>query len=185
MKEEIMDPETFDLSDMFTGVDFPTEEVPVFLNERVAYDLSKVEEEIAKSPDDEKLEKKRKALVKEASKSCFTFHLEGIPSSNLQNALDEIEKIRPQEFTTFGRPKPDPERNEMTLDAIWVLFIKKIVSPDGKVATVETTEDARSLRKGVPFEVSEKVTAAINELRERVAKGFESLAMETDFLSKR
>lgn len=180
-----MDSETFDLSDLTSGVSYPKAEVVITIDEDAVYQLARVEKAIQADPDNEDLEKQRKDLVDRAANSRYIFRLQGHPRSSLLVALEEIYARFPQEYSAFGKSKPNPARNEAELDVFWATHIVEIEDPQGRKAYVNTEEEAHDLRRGIPGFAASAVMDAINNLTENVTKGFENLVMETDFLSKR
>lgn len=180
-----MDSETFDLSDLTSGISYPKDEVVITIDEDAAYQLTRIEKEIQANPEDESLEEKRQALVKRAADSRYVFRLQGHPRSSLLAAFEAVHERFPVEFGSFGKIKPNPERVEAEADIVWATHIIEIEDPQGRKAYVNSEEEARELRRGIPSFASEAVMNAINDLTENVTKGFENLAMETDFLSKR
>lgn len=179
-----MDTNTFDLSALLSGESLPKEELVVYVNEAVAYELAKVEKELSKDPENEDLEARRVELYEEAKKSRFVFHLTGAPRHEFLAALDELDEQYPVKYQA-GRPVFNAERDEAQFDILWKLHIQKIVDPSGAELRDMSAEDIRALRRGVPAAVASSVMDAINALTELTAKGFEDLALETDFLSKR
>lgn len=179
-----MDASTFDLTDIFTGNSFPKEDVTVVVNEALTYELGKIEKEIQKDPENASLERKRKALVKKAKDATFTFHLTGVPRQDILAALDAVEEEYPSK-ETFGRKIPHPKADDAYAVKSWAMHIESIENGSGGVVSPITEEQAAELRGSLPTAVVLKVETAINDLAATAREGFEALALETDFLSKR
>lgn len=180
-----MDSETFDLSDLTSGISYPKDEVVITIDEDAAYQLAGVEKALLKDPENSDLEEQRKELVTRAANSRYIFRLQGHPRSALMVAFEDVNERFPVEYGSFGKVKPNPERLEAEMDVVWATHIVEIEDPQGRKAQVNSEEEARDLRRGIPPFASEAVMEAINNLTDNVTKGFESLVMETDFLSKR
>jgi len=180
-----MDALTFDLTSMFTGADFPTEEFPIFVNERIAYEIAAVDAKIAADPDNESLEEKRAEILKEAEKFCFRIRITGVPKDQYIAVGEEIQERFPSEFNSFGRLKPNKDREEALESSLWALYITSITAPDGSVGEGITPEEATEMRRRLPSAATDKIASKISEMAALTRKGFEGLAQEIDFLSQR
>jgi len=179
------DAETFDILDMLSGNKFPEETVRVYVNEDLMYRVAEIEEKIQRNPEDASLEAEREELVRKAREFEFQVHVQGIPRASLMNAVQKVEEQFPSEYTALGRRKPNAQADNAMAVLQWVLYVKKIVSPSGAEAGPLSEEEAEALRGQLPLPAVEAVERAISDIHEKTNKGHETLAMETDFLSKR
>lgn len=180
-----MDALTFDLTSMFTGEDFPTDTFPVFVNERIAFELSRLEEKILQDPENEALEAERVRLLDEARGAMFEVTLQGVPRDQYLAVVEDIAERFPSELTGLGRLKPNRDRDEALESAVWSLYIKSIRDPHGAVGEGITEEEATLMRRNLPGPAVSDIATRISNLSQSVQKGYEGLAQEIDFLSQR
>lgn len=180
-----MDANTFDITDLFSGNSLPSEEIAVYVDEQANYELAKAEKEAAKDPQNSELEARREEALERARAARFVVRLSAVPRHDIVNIVRDVDESHPEEVNAFGRAKPNPERQEALSDSLWALHLKEIESPSGAKITEFSPEDVRSLRTDTPHPVAEAIDKAIGDLSDLSKKGYETAAMETDFLSKR
>ena len=180
-----MDAKTFDLSEMLSGINYPTVDVPVFLNEDLAFRIADLDERIAKHPEDEALETERESLVEEAKKFLYVVHLKGISRDTYLTALEQVTSEHKPETDSLGRLKPNPEGDAALERKLWALYIESVTDPSGRTVDGVSEEEAHGLIRNLPYTAVEAIGQGISDLSLKTRKGFEDLALETDFLSQR
>lgn len=180
---------TFDIADMFAGISYPTEVVPFYTDQAVAYEFNKLAQEsieAVRNKDEsaaKEIEKRREELIKKAESHRYEIHLRGQSRDNRDAILETVRAKYPAERDFMGREIPNAEADTLYVNKFWALHIEKIVRPDG-AAIVSPDEGAiKILRGNAPDSELAKVEKAIQELTEGAKSGFESLAQEHDFLS--
>lgn len=179
------DPKTVNLADILAGRSFPTETVEIYMDEATAYEISKVnaEIEVAKGDTDD-LEARREELIKKGAPSRLTIHLRGIPRHDRENIIRTVMDLYPQKRDFLGRPEPDIDADNAFTNLIWTAMIEKIEAEAGVVEPVGE-DDVRLLRDNAPDQALTLISSAIDALTEGAKSGFEALAQEHDFLSRR
>lgn len=184
-----LDYKTFDVADMFAGVNYPSTTVPFYTNAEIAYEFNKLAHD-AKDAVERKdeaaakaVEKRREELLKESEKFRFEFHLRGQSRDNRDAVLEAVRAEFPDgEPDLFGRRTPNPDAEKAYVNRYWALHVEKIVRGDGAVLLPDEAT-VRIIRGQAPDSEIDKVEAAIQELSVGAKSGFESLAQEHDFLS--
>ena len=180
---------TFDIADMFAGISYPTEVVPFYTNQGVAYEFNKLAEEAieaVRNKDEtaaKEIEKRREALIKKAESHRYEIHLRGQSRDNRDAVLESVRVKFPVERDFMGREIPNDEADVLYVNKYWALHIEKIVRPDGAVIVAPDETAVKIIRGNSPDSEIAKVEKAIQELTEGAKSGFESLAQEHDFLS--
>lgn len=187
---ETLNPATFDIADMFSGVNYPTEVVPFYTNPGVAYEFNKLalESKDAVERKDqsaaEDIVKRREKLIEDSEKFRYEIHLRGQSRDNRKAVAEAVNaEFPPGDPDLFGRREPNAEGEEAYVNRYWALHIEKIVAPNGAIKAVPSEADIKALRGNAPDSEIDKVEKAIQELTEGAKSGFESLAQEHDFLS--
>lgn len=185
-----LDFKTFDIADMFAGVSYPTEVVPFYTDQGVAYEFNKLANEAIdavrnKDEDAAKaIEKRREELIKKAESKRYEIHLRGRSRADREAVLDTVRAEFPPEVDPiFGREKPNVEADKVYINRMWALHIERIVFPGVGMLAAPSEGDIKTLRGQAPDSELTKVEKAIQELSEGAKSGFESLAQEHDFLS--
>lgn len=179
---------TFDIADMFAGITYPQDEVVVYTNPGVAYDLHKLSQEAIRvvQEGDEKraseLDEEQKALVRKGETSRYVIHLRGQSRDNRRALIDQVREEFPVEVDFLGREKANAGADELFANLTWALHIEKIVAPNGAVKAVPEVSDVKILRGQLPDSEVAKVEKGIQNLTEGAKSGFETLAQEHDFL---
>lgn len=183
-------PSTFDIADLFSGKIYPKDVKEVYLDEAVAYEITKnnkaIKDALVKE-DTEKLvelEQKHQELVKRAASSKVTFYLTGVSREERRAVLDKTLEEFPQQFNMLGQPLPDQQANEAHANRKWALHTERIVRADGSAIIAPDEATIKVFRGNAPDLVVEEIENAILDLSEGVKGGFETLVQETDFLSQ-
>lgn len=184
-----LDFKTFDISDMFAGVSYPTEIVPFYTDQAIAYEFHKLAGEALEAVRDKDeeaaraIEERREELIRKAESNRYEIHLRGQSRDNRDAILKSVRAKFPVERDLLGREAPNPEADELYVNKFWALHVEKIVAPNGAVNAAPDEGAIKVLRGNSPDSEIDKVEKAIQELSSGAKSGFESLAQEHDFLS--
>lgn len=190
MTEEVTnapDATTLNLADILSGISYPKDRVTVYLNPAVAYELSKVAKLIAQGGDADRileLESIQDKLEAEGKEAALTFHLTGASRHDKENVLKSVMDEFPVENDVFGRPKNQPEADEVYANRRWALHIEKIEYSNGASIENPSAADLNVFRGQAPDFSVDQVERAIVALESGEKSGFESLAQGHDFLSQ-
>lgn len=180
---------TFSIVDVLLGREYPTIEVPFFLDEAAAFALSQAEKRLVELPvdgDREEVEREIDRLKAKVRATRYVYHLKGIPAKVRNDLLDLAFKKFPKETdptNIFGGPKQNDERDEMFGRMLLHAMTEKIVDPNGAVMANLTVEQVEHFRDHAPDAALEAISIAQRELTEGAKGGFESAAQDTDFSS--
>lgn len=186
---DALDAQTFDVADMFAGISYPTEVVPFYTDQAVAYEFHKLSGEALEAIRDKdeqaakEIEERREALIGNAESKRYEIHLRGQSRDNRDAILKSVRAKFPVERDFLGREASNPEADELYINKFWALHIEKIVRPDGAIITAPDEAAVKVIRGNAPDSEIDKVEKAIQELSSGAKSGFESLAQEHDFLS--
>lgn len=186
---EALDANTFDLAEMFAGISYPKEIIPVYTNPGVGYEIHKLSEEakeavVLKDEDKAKeISEKRDNLIAESEKFRYEFTLQGHSRGEREAILAKVKAEFPPETDWMGREKWSDEADRLHVNLTWALHIAQIKAPNGAVNTAPTGESIELLRANLPDSEQARIEAGIKELSEGAKAGFETLAQEHDFLS--
>jgi hypothetical protein len=185
--EDLLKPGTFDIRNIVSERQLPEDAVHFYVNEKVGYQIKKLDQTIRKLNDQLGFLKDEKQ-IEEAKDALAT----------AQNAYDELgEQIKGQRYTAnirtitrrnkrdiqskalaewpiqrdmWGRDNSTQEfeRGEYLQTAAWEACILSIESPDGQIQKVNGTEDAHSivvsLRGDLPESANTAIDAALAQL---------------------
>lgn len=186
MTEEL-NHKTFDLISVLAGRDYPTHEVPIYLEENIGLEIYRLEkkrsEALVLAPEEaDELDKQHSALVESAKSEQYTVKLKSIPERVRRDIIHTVESEFPTKRNMIGQEEPNPEGNEAFTKKMWAVYIQTITDPDGAVTTVN---DAiiDSIYDNAPGVAHEAINDGIAELQVGPKAGFESAAKELNFLS--
>lgn len=183
-----LDHKTFDLGNVIAGIKFPEDDVTVYFNEDIGYQIHKAEtalrtaeirgNEEALRNLDEKIEK----LKKEVADQAYTVTLRGIPDSTRRICDQKSREKFEVEYSFLGQPTPNPERDDYFSSLLWAESIVKVTDPSGAVALPDE-KTILDLRNALGRTASLAISNGIRELVDGAKSGFESAAKDVDFLS--
>lgn len=188
MSEEL-NPKTFDVADMFSGISYPETTVPFYTNQAVGYEFHRLAQEALAaihSKDEKKakeVEERREELIKKAESNRYVFHLRGRSRDDRDAVLASVREKFPVERDFLGREIPNAEADALYVNSYWALHITKIERSDGAVIVAPDAAAISIIRGNSADSEIDKVEEAIQELMGGAKSGFESLAQEHDFLS--
>lgn len=183
-----LNPETFNVADMFTGIAYPKDTVAIYTNEDAGYRLDALNRRIAKEIANEgardELSAEAEKLLAEVNKSRYVFHLTGISEDTLKTIVDKARQEHPSKFGTFGQELPNPEQDEYFNNLLWAVHTEKIEAPNGAIIAGPDDAQMKIIRGNLSRTQQAKVKAAIDNFTTGSAAGFEAAAQEIDFLSQ-
>ena len=185
-----LDPQTFNIADMFTGAAFPKESVTIYTNEEAGYKLDKLNKRIAREigvGDDDtltKLEEEAKALLEIVNKSRYVFHMTGVSRDDLKTIAEKARQAHPSKYGTFGQELPNPEQDDYFSNLLWAIHTERIEAPNGAMITAPDDSQMKIIRTNLSKSQQEKIVAQIDDFASGSASGFEAAAQESDFLSR-
>lgn len=184
MTEEIS-PKTFDLSAALAGRTFPEITVPVFLDEALQLDLSRLDKKIATatSAEVEELEKERESLLAVFREFALLVKVKGAPKHLRKATLDKINEEFPPKRDALGRLEANSAADEALATALWSLHVVQITGPNGSVL-IPSEADIINFRNNAPDAASFAIESAIQELSTGSKAGYEAAVQDLDFLSQ-
>lgn len=183
-----LDATTFDVADMFSGRAYPKSTVDFYTDRDSAFALDRVNKAITSAllNKDEaaqsRLQGEAKDLAKKIAGSKYVLHLTGVSRDNLRAIEKKVDEKYPVDYDFLGRVKPNNERVEEGENLLWALHIEKIVAPNGAVLIAPTPEQIKIIRDNGSDGEIQKVVQAISEFTDGTKSGFETAAMDADFL---
>lgn len=175
--EEAQSKSKFNLADVIKGRGFPEDTVDVYLDAESAYELSKLNDELTETTDEEyaaELEAKAKALAEKIIASRLTFHMRGL-SQALVEAIQNKSKVN-----------KSGEEDAYILEYFSRLIAATIVrveDADGNIDEhVFTLEDIDELRGQLPVESWDAIVATTQKLT--LASGYFRGLTDAGFLPK-
>lgn len=183
---------TFDIAQVLMGRGYPETEVPFYLDEATAVEISRAEKNLThlgllQKDTEYAAEEKRLAELKEKlRKDQFTYHLRGVPNKTRQDVLKKAFEKYPKKIDAFGLGGIDEndERDQFYTNLLWQAMTVKIVSPDGQVQVHPTLEVIEQFRDYAPAAALSAIDDAIQELSVGAKAGFEAASRDADFLSQ-
>ena len=185
---EQLNPKTFDLIGVLSGRDYPELEVPVYFNEKLGFEIHRIQKKIreaelrADSEAIKALDAEKDALVKSAVSEKYVVTLQGIPEEVYRSILSKVEEEFPNETDFVGNVKPNPKGDSLFTRKLWEAYLREVTAPDGTKNFVGEKEVDALIAKA-PAAAQEAITGGISELRTGAKAGFEYAAKEVDFLS--
>lgn len=189
-----LDHKTLDLASVLSGIGFPEDDVEVYFDESIGYEVYKAEQtlhltEIRGNEEElRSLAEKLDDLKRKARDSVFTVTVRGIPEATRRACDKKARDKFPVSYSFLGQAEPDPERDDYYNALIWAASIVKVTDSEGRVA-VPTEQDIVDLRSKVGRSFISTITKALDELVSGVSeglessKGFEQEVQDVDFLS--
>lgn len=180
---------TFDLAAVLSGIGFPEHTVTVYLDERVGFEIYRAEEALRNAEirgNEEALKKIAEEIdaLKEKRKDvAYRVTVRGIPESTRKACDTQARKEFPPEYNFMGQLTPEPARDDLYNQLLWIASIVKFEQADGAYSLVD--EDlVKQLREGAGRTVIQTISKAIDELITGTRAGFEIDAQDVDFLSE-
>lgn len=197
--EEAKAPGTFSILDAIADRAYPKIDVPVYLNEQIAYEASLLNDKLkdlqkkslsdSVSAEIEKVEKELNELTEKLEESKYVFTIQGLSEGQRQDALDECHVDYPLEYIdgtglSIGKrvEKESPERDSMFTAKLWSMQVVKIVAPNGAVQQGISYEDIVQLKRALPLAAIGKINEALDKLR--ISTAMFMLSVDEDFLAK-
>lgn len=183
-------PQTFDISELFTGKAFPKDTVDIYTDEETAYKIYKANQRVADATargilaDITEADAELAELRKTAEKSRVKIYLTGVSRELRKGVSVKNAEKYPRETDFLGREKPNIEADEAFVDEFWALHIEAIERADGSRINAPDPGIIKILREQSPDAAIAAIDAGINELTQGIKAGFEDLVTDHDFLSQ-
>lgn len=171
-------PETFSFFDVLEGIEYPKDEVEIYLDERAAHDQRKLNERVLNPPEGGFSEGEKREILKqktdiearlEASK--YIFKLTGVEDdkiTNVKTLADEKFNVSRKAADGTLRQVLPPEKQMDYMRffnaSVNALHIEQIVAPDGRVLTAPNVEEIARFYDKAPTSQKQKLNGAIQEL---------------------
>jgi len=175
--QDAQDVSKFSLADAIKGRAFPEDAVDVYLDAESAYQLSKLNDAVIQTLDEDEIttfDAQAKILTEKILASKLTFHLKGIDQKRIQLIEDSV------------KPKTEGENDDWILDYMSALIaanIVKVVNAAGAVDEHEfTLEEVNDLRWSLPTESWDKLVSTMQKLT--MATGYFQGLTDAGFLQK-
>ena len=205
--EEAQKPGTFNIVNVLKGRAYPSDIVPVYLEEQAAYDAAEITERIAEINEEdatsgfqlskelkkelEELTAKREELVKKIDANKYLVKITGISEGKREELLKRAISKFPLEYDEVKNPItaevvkneiPSQERNDLFTELLWLEHITSITAPDESVQESFTLEDISQIRSNLPISATGAITEAIEKIR--VSTAVFLMKVDEDFLAK-
>lgn len=176
-----MTPETFSFFEVLEERTFPKDTLVVFLDEKAAYDLRKLMQQIdvtvePTSAQVNDFKKRAEDLKARIEKSKYTFYLTGVSDDRIENAREvanaqfEDKKLQ-RKTATQSIERYLPESEQMNYlkffnAVVTSLHIEQIVQEaTGKVMTAPSPDEVANFMDKAPEAAKQQINAALSSLR--------------------
>lgn len=170
-------PGTFNLAERIAGRNLPTDQVTIYLNEQLGWDLevlkSKLNDAVQKK-DILELERKIEKVTKELAACAYVFTVQGMTNETYDEIVDKTDEQYPEEFdenvnALTGVKVRTPIENAERLDLFNRLLMEaslvKVVDPDGNVDEDLDLAKVTFISRQAPWAAVVKLRTKIAELR--------------------
>lgn len=179
---------SFDLLGVLSGRDYPTLDVHVYFNEKLGFDIYRLEKQrqeafLSDDEQKEKIDKELTDLVNQSKNERWTVKLKSVSEQVRKDIQVSVDKEFPVKANFLGVSDPNPERDELFTKKNWAVYIQAVEDPDGNPNLVND-ELIEKLYGLAPSGFHKAVNGGIRELQEGANAGFETAAKELNFLSE-
>jgi len=189
------EPGTFSFIERLRGRNYAKDDVIVYLDEQLGYELNELVVELRTNDDlnaqtTTELEEKIAQKIAELAPHAYTFHLHGISSRDYNNLIDSAANLYPYEYEEetdiLGRKtktiKENEDRQEYFTGILWLACIESIVAPDSSVASDIGPELIAEMRTSAPIAAVHRINQTVEKLR--MATDWIEYTQDEDFLAK-
>jgi hypothetical protein len=160
---------TFDIAKFAKGIAYPEDTVVAYLDIESAYRLNQINDQMSRIGQENeqysKLEKEAKTLSKKILESKVTFYMRGVNQEVIEAVSLKADKKYPKKLDPLGQVIQNDDWLIMWTCGLIASNIVKIENADGEIDdSVLTTEDVIELRKNLPREVFDLLTAKMQQL---------------------
>lgn len=180
---EAVSAQLFSLKDALAGRTYPEKEVPVFLDEALAWKLKQVNDAVDRNPQDAELEAERSRITSQFQELALVFHLRGVPRHVRAAIETKIDKKYPPKVGMLGNELPFPERDDALTFEFWKVYVQSITNAANQVS-LPSEDDLEEFRRMAPQASIDAVTGGIRSLIDDSEKGYELGVQELSFLSQ-
>lgn len=168
---------TFNFLERLQGRNLPEEDVTVYLDEKLGWDLVRLEEKhnnTRRDADAREIEAKIKRVKEQLADSAYVFTLRGMTNERYDEIVDQVLEQYPYEYEEVHNPltgvnqkieKPSQERDSLFNTLMLAEAIVKIADPDGAVDENITEVTAAQLKKLAPLDAIRRITELATRMR--------------------
>lgn len=168
---------TFNFLERLQGRNLPEEDVTIYLDEKLGWDLVRLEEKYndAKKPSETaEIEKKIERVKKQLADSAYIFTLRGMTNERYDELVDQVLEQFPYEYEEIVNPLtgiknkielPNEERDALFNTIFLGESLAKITAPDGAVDENITEAYAAQLKKQAPLDAIRRITELAGRMR--------------------
>lgn len=188
-------PETFSFFDSFEGLNYATDVISIYMNEKAMAQFSSNNQDIAEAEDGADIShliEKRDELTKQILKSQYTFELSGVADdviTDLKAEADErfstkMKQVKAADGTLIKRlPEAESINYTRFFNALVMSkHIQKITDPRGRVQINPSADEVAILFDKAPTLEKQRLSMKISDLRVSATE-FEA-RIDADFLAK-
>jgi hypothetical protein len=175
--EAASQPGSFNIVERLLGRGMPTEDVTIYLDEKLAWDLLRLEAKHNSARKDKEaveIEKKIERVKKELAKSAYVFTITGITNEAYDALVDQVLEQHPYEYEESINPLTgekvrtivqNDERDKLFNTVFMAASIDKITDPDGNVDDQVTPATAAQIKNLAPLDGIRRITEMMTEMR--------------------
>jgi hypothetical protein len=187
-------PGNFSLIERLQNRNLPEEDVDVYLDERLGWDLIRLEEKHADAKKDAEaraLEAKIEKVRKQLQESRYVFTLRGMSSERYDEIIDEVTEQYPFEYEenvnplTGQRTKveiPNEDRDQLFNTLFLAETIVKVQDPDGNVDESIDAAAVELIKRLAPLDAVRRITNLATRMR--MAVEWMDVIQDEDFSPK-
>lgn len=186
------DPMVLDILGILDGTEYPTVDVDVFFDQRLAFEVYRAKRALdtaalrADADEYTEAEGVYHELLAKLAEQKYVFTLQAKPREFRKQVLKKVEETYPDATETnfLGQVISRPEVDELFTDLIWQGQIIKITGPDGRVRENPSLTEVQAIRAKAPDHALKTIAEGLRELDEGMASGFDDAVRSVDFLSE-
>ncbi len=187
-------PGNFSLIERLQNRNLPEEDVDVYLDERLGWDLIRLEEKHADAKKDAEaraLEAKIEKVRKQLQESRYVFTLRGMSSERYDEIIDEVTEQYPFDYEenvnplTGQRTKveiPNEDRDQLFNTLFLAETIVKVQDPDGNVDESIDAAAVEFIKRLAPLDAVRRITNLATRMR--MAVEWMDVIQDEDFSPK-
>lgn len=168
---------TFNLVERLQNRGMPEEDVTIYLDEKLGWDLERLEEKHANTKKQEELadlEAKIKRVRRQLQESAYTFTLRGMTNETYDRIIDEAVEAHPYVYDEQINPltgqklktlQSSDERDNLFNTLFLTEAIARVTDPDGAVDENIDAAAVTFIRKLAPLDAIRRITALAERMR--------------------
>lgn len=187
-------PGNFSLIERLQNRNLPEEDVDVYLDERLGWDLIRLEEKHADAKKDAEaraLEAKIEKVRKQLQESRYVFTLRGMSSERYDEIIDEVTEQYPFDYEETVNPLtgqrtkveiPNEDRDQLFNTLFLAETIVKVQDPDGNVDESIDAAAVEFIKRLAPLDAVRRITNLATRMR--MAVEWMDVIQDEDFSPK-